>query len=972
MYTNSKLVKAVRLAIAFGAASATAFSANVLAAEEDGESVERIEVTGSMIKRTDLEGALPVTTISKEDIAKTGVTSVPDLVARIPAMQGYTTPSESVGGGGAGQATASLRGIGAEYTLVLLNGKRLAPSGSGAAVDVNAIPIAAIERVEVLTDGASAIYGSDAIAGVINFILKKDIQETTLTARVDSPQESGGFNNSFSLTTGFGDIGEDGFNVFFSYMHEGQDPLASKDRDHSRSGIIPFSYNGNNLIAVADSLNAIPANAWLSFSDGSSFNFNPYQASTGACADNNVPSGDLCRFDFTSTLEIIPEFTRDNFLVGGNLELSDSAELYATASHSIFKQTSRIAPYPTGFFPIETDGSLFSQQIYPHLDQEWKDKVDAGLLTRARGTWRALPGGNRTNEYATGSTFIDLGIRGDYGDISYDFSVNWSRSEREETIITGYPLEEEFINLLQSGDLNVFALPSEITEEEAALLRETMYSGNDSTTETELMSFNGNVSAPVFELPAGDMYVAGGFNYIQTSYSVMRSQTDQRALILFTDPNAQFELDRKNYGIYLETIVPVFEGFEINAAIRYDSIDGVEDTVRQNPEYDWWVQNRPDDPRTADLLLRDENGDVLQEGTVQNVGEDLSDTTYKISASYRPNDSWLFRAATGTGFKAPTMRQIAEPFIPFGVTGNAFDCPFGSSDPLAQYCLPGANQYNVFRQGNANLQPEQSEQFSFGFVYSPDQDFSVQVDYWSVEIEDKVERPTENNIFVDDPAQFYNLYTTRYDPGLEQNVLAIIQAPVNVGEFNTSGVDWGITFGNDLGWATLNTNISGTYIIESDKLRVGTGVTNVDGDFIPAVYDSSLGRKGPDDEVVFRNKLRLVNTLSHGDFVHTLNIAFQSGYMDDFFPGGSAAIRNEDFSVFDGGVQLRVPSHTIVDWLTRYNYDESLTILAGAKNVFDNMPPLALGENGGHQEGFDPRYFDSYGRTFFLQVNYTF
>ena len=107
-------------------------------------------------------------------------------------------------------------------------------------------------------------------------------------------------------------------NVFFSYMHEGQDPLASKDRDHSRSGIIPFSYNGNNLIAVADSLNAIPANAWLSFSDGSSFNFNPYQASTGACADDNVPSGDLCRFDFTSTLEIIPEYTRDNFLVGGN------------------------------------------------------------------------------------------------------------------------------------------------------------------------------------------------------------------------------------------------------------------------------------------------------------------------------------------------------------------------------------------------------------------------------------------------------------------------------------------------------------------------------------------------------------------------------------------------------------------------------------------------------------------------------
>lgn len=952
MYTNSKLVKAVRLAIAFGAASTTAFSANVLAAEEDGESVERIEVTGSMIKRTDLEGALPVTSISKEEIAKTGVTSVPDLIARIPAMQGFTAPSQSVGGGGAGIASASLRGIGDEYTLVLLNGKRLAPAGSGAAVDVNAIPIAAIERVEVLMDGASAIYGSDAIAGVINFILKKDIQETTLSVRVDSPQDEGGFNNSFSLTTGFGDISEDGFNVFFSYMHESQEELASKDRAHSRTGIIPFTYNGVDLVAVADSTNAIPGNAWLDFKDGSNYYFNPYRAKNGGtCAENNVPSGNLCRFDFTSTLEIIPEYKRDNFLVGGNLELNDSTELYATISHSMFEQTARIAPYPTGGFPVSVTGSLFQNEVYPYLPDEIKAKVDAGEVDSSVGTWRALAGGNRTNEFSTDSSFLDLGIRGDYGDISYDFSVNWSKSEREDTIITGYPLQKEFLELLGSGNLNVFALPSELSDEEITALQGTMYSGLDTITETELTSFNGNVSAPIFELPAGSVYLAGGFNYVQTTYSRTGSQANQRALILFTDPDPQFDLDRTNYGIFFETIIPVFEGFEIDAAVRYDSIEGVENTVRQNPEYQWFLDNGKDDPRLVDV-----DGNIIADGSVSTVGEDLSDTTYKISASYRPNDSWLFRASVGTGFKAPTMRQIAEPRIPFGVTGAAYDCPFAAGDNMAQYCLPGAQQYDVFRKGSETLQPEQSEQMSFGFVYSPDQDFSVQMDYWDVQITDLVERPTQANIF-GDPVQYRDLFTTKFDEGRQRDLLAIIQSPVNVGQFDTSGVDWGINFANDLGWGRLDTMMSGTYIIESEKLGVGT----------------SLGQKGPDDEVVFRNKFRIVNTLSHGDFVHTLNMAYQSGWQDSYFAGGSNAIRNaDDLSVYSGGVQLRVPSHVVFDWLTRYNYDESITVLAGVKNLLDRMPPLALGENGGHQEGFDPRYYDSYGRTFFMQVSYTF
>ncbi|WP_175442070.1 TonB-dependent receptor plug domain-containing protein, partial [Pseudoalteromonas byunsanensis] len=257
---NSKVSKAVRLAIAFGAASTAAFSANTFAAEGE-EKVERIEVTGSAIKRTDLEGALPLDVIDASAIAKSGVTSVPDLIANLPAMQGFTAAGESVGGGGGGVQTASLRNLGSEYTLVLLNGRRMVSSDSGGTIDLNSIPLSAIKRVEILKDGASALYGSDAIAGVVNFILKDDVQNTTISARYDKPKDTSSSN--FSITTGFGDLSVDGFNITAAYSRDEQDNLRSVDRDFAKTGFISFEHSGQDLLAVAGSSSAIPGNAYV-------------------------------------------------------------------------------------------------------------------------------------------------------------------------------------------------------------------------------------------------------------------------------------------------------------------------------------------------------------------------------------------------------------------------------------------------------------------------------------------------------------------------------------------------------------------------------------------------------------------------------------------------------------------------------------------------------------------------------------
>jgi iron complex outermembrane receptor protein len=156
-------------------------------AEVDEDRLEEIVVTGSAIKRVDLDSSLPIQVITADQFDREGITNASDLIENIPAMQGFTTESDSVGGSGGGIRTANLRAIGSQYTLSLLDGRRMAPADSGSSIDLSNIPLAAVEQVQILTDGAGALYGSDAIAGVVNFMLKDSVDETTVNLRSDRP-----------------------------------------------------------------------------------------------------------------------------------------------------------------------------------------------------------------------------------------------------------------------------------------------------------------------------------------------------------------------------------------------------------------------------------------------------------------------------------------------------------------------------------------------------------------------------------------------------------------------------------------------------------------------------------------------------------------------------------------------------------------------------------------------------------------
>jgi iron complex outermembrane recepter protein len=914
---RKKVATAIKLAMLGGLS--LGFIGTTLAAEEDDESVEKIQVTGSAIKRSDSEGALPVTTIDRAQIDQSGVQTVTDLIQTLPMMQGFTAPSQSVGGGGGGITTASIHDLGGSYTLVLLNGRRLAPAGSGSTIDINTIPLAAIERVDILSDGASAIYGSDAIAGVVNFITKKDYNGFNINARGASTQNGGADSSSFSLTGGFGDSDADGYNVLVSFSHDSQDPLASKDRDFSKTGFVNGTQNGRDWYYFAGSSNAIAGNANVSWvmpdgTTGSNF-FNPYLAANGECAPDNVQYDDYCFFDYTSTLEIYPESERNSLMLNATFDVNQDLRLFANLNFSDTEVVSRIAPYPTGTMNIGADNPLADQYITPFIP-------DGATITGLSGKWRALPGGNRTTGYATKSTHLVIGGDGVAGDIDYGFGITRSVNDSAQNFKDGWLIEESFINAIKSGEIDIFAPAGTVSPD---TIDKYEYAGNWGNSKTVVNAVDAKMSMPLFEMDGGDVYMATGFDYKDTTWESTTSQANKDEIILFFGADDEYSMQRSNYGAFVELALPFNDQLEVTTSYRYDNLGGVDSYDMTDNK---WVDVNPD----------------------------ASGETWKIMARYKMSDNLTLRASRATGFKAPSMLQIASPLREAGVTGDNYACPFEAGDSMAQYCIEGLAQYSVYAQGNPDMKNETSKQQSAGFIYAPTANFSIVADYWQVEMSNQVSSLSEAQIF-GDPETYRHLFTTKYNSGADRDELAIIQRSVNIGRAKYSGIDFNTAYYTDIGDGRWTSHFSGSYMLDSKATKAGTS-----NDWV-----SSMGKFGDFNSVTFRLIANWANTYAHGDFSHTLNMNYRTGYTDQETTVYTDNTYNEAFDI-----QLDVAAYTKFNWVTEYTINDNLKVAGGINNIFDKEPPMALGSGGSHQVGYDSRYYDALGRTVYLSVDYSF
>lgn len=922
-------------ALTFGVSGLLLSGASPAFAQSEGAdtNMEEVVVTGSAIKRQEnLEGSLPIQVFGRAELDRSGVTSTSDFIETIPAMQGFTTASDSVGGDGGGVRTASIHDIGEQYTLVLLNGRRMAPADSGGTIDLKAIPMSMLEQVDVLTDGASALYGSDAIAGVVNFQLKKEVEGTTISARYADPTEGQGETLDFDLITGFGSLAEDGYALVLGLSHTKQEQLAAVDRDFAKTGLITVTHPelGGKGLFFNGSGNAIPGNATATFIDvtavddpetdfddrETSIAFNPYQKANGTCAPDNSQVGDTCFYDYTATIEIVPESERDSLFLNGHYQVNDDFTLFSTLVYSESEMTSRIAPYPTGNVPVPVDSQLVADYVVPYLTQSQADN-----LIGVTGTWRALPADPRTTEYKSDATHFVVGFEGASNDIDYSGAYTFAKNSQEQNYPTGWLLLEPFVNLVESGGLNIFTTPDQITDAEIDALKDTVYSGNWDTIDVTVNSLEGVASKPIFSMGGGDAVMAVGFDYRDMTYTRKISDANANEEILFLSKDTPYDMSRAQAAIYTEFLLPVTDSIELNASVRYDTIDAV-----------------------------DSKG-------VGTVGEDMDDTTYKLTARWDVSDELALRASYGTGFKAPSMLEVAEPMTEFGVTSGSYVCPFPATDPMAQYCLPGEFQSAVYRQGNAEIKPETSEQYSAGFVLRPVDNTSITIDYWNVQIDDVVERLNEEEIYAN-PTLYRDLFTTKTNLATGDEELAIIQGAVNGGVRNASGIDYNFSVAFDLSFGTLTPTLGGTYMLESESSLNG----------------SSLGKFGGDSKVTFRNQIRLGLTLEQEMFTHSLAAYYKSGYLDQAQSVNMLDSNGEpDFST-DTPIQLTVSDYYTINYQTLVKLmDDKLGLTFGINNLLNEEPPVSLRTNGsGHQVGWDPRYVDAFGRTLYVRGEFTF
>jgi iron complex outermembrane recepter protein len=962
MMKENTLSYAIRLACASGLLAVGA--ATPVFAQQSDAPIQRVEITGSSIKRIAQEGSLPIQTLSRKDIEQTGVKNVADLIAILPSMQGMITSSASINGGGGGVQSASIHSIGTDYTLVLLNGKRMAPYGTGSAVNLASIPLAAVEKVEILTDGASTLYGSDAIAGVVNFILKKNQNELNIDVTYNRPQHKGGQSSNIAITKGFGDLQQDGFNVMIAYSHDQAKALNADQREFSNSGVRQFSMGGKQYATWQNSINSIPANAEVVDTAGNDVAFSPDLVNNGKCSGpNTFARGGVCRYDYAATVELLPELKRDSLFTSGTLKISDKTRLSGEFVYSKFTSTARYAAPAQPLTTMSTDPITGVKTVSPVYIVPYQKSVepllagqgiDPAQVTDAWLYFRARDAGGRTDDWGTKALHFSAALDSEVADWLVNATYTHSENKQTDDAAGGYMSGDKFEALVKSGAYN----PYIINPNASSILAPAVLNENLETQKSKLDVFSAHASRELFAMGGGNAALGLGADYTIQRY------IDTPSKILmgpgpgnpgWTDTvigggtgSQPLDAKRNNWGAFAELVMPVTKELEVTAATRYDSFDAVD---KRNTSYDV-------------------NGNASPAGKQ---GNDVSKATYKLSAKWQPARQFMLRGSYGTGFKAPTMNNISDP-LKNGGSSNFFDCPIKTpTDPRFPYCR-GVQEYGLLTVGNPGtgadgLKPETSKQFTLGMRLEPMDSLSVGVDFWDVKLKNQIQKLSQDMLFRT-PALADKYASIYYDPIQKSKVLVMTQSPLNLASSHYRGIDFDTTFRNNTPIGKLTTNWSATYMMKAEKT-----VPTADGS---NKTESSIGRFDSYDDVTFRWISRLVFSLKSSDqWANSLTVNYKSAYADKNYVADDGRIRSVNADgTYGGYVDLqghKVKEYYTLDWQSKYNFNQNWAITGGIRNLLDKDPPLSIRDTGGgNQVGYDGRYTDPLGRTFYLTASYKF
>jgi iron complex outermembrane recepter protein len=937
---------------------------------------ETVVVTGSRIRRQALDSATPISIITFEDLKRDGISSPEQLLANLSvtgngvdnlASQsdvGVTDEQRNVNG----FSGANLRGQGSNNTLILLNGRRLATHGlSGSAVDVNQIPLAAVKRVEVMADGASAIYGTDAIGGVINYILREDVQGLKLSAFTDLAQASGGGEiYSIGATGGYGDIDVQGFNIMGTVNYRENKYLAAKDRDFIDTdqpdrGLSPdtrgtpfgtiFTRNGTALTAAnapflpgtttratggVNVLN-LPGAAGCESIPGQT----PFRSLLWPGSSNSALA---CAYDTgkAATLQQPQETLTYLFRAVANAGEHKLSVEYAGSNATAARRFSEIqlTPGATGAATnLDYTRNATNAAVYDRIFNALRDAPGSLLTEASRGLgfgyrWRCLECGQReiTTETDTGRFLVSVEGPFIFKDWEYSAGAYTAFSEAQSVTGGGYYYRATdaalgivgIRNVLRQSIINPFLLPGERqTAEALALLKSAEARGVQiAFGRSESDQFDFAINGPLFKLPAGTVQAAFGIDIRVDRYQFQGEKRVGTAAAFIEGAPIDSKpdlanVDRDVKAVYAEFLVPVFKSLEVSLAARLDSYSGFGDTV--NP---------------------------------------------KVTFRYRPFEMLAFRGSYNTAFRVPTFADLGNPISLSQVFESFADpaiCPGARPNPAIPGCIdlsdrtndPTAPILNSVSGGKPDLKPEDAELMSVGFVFEPTRKLSLSVDWWRIERTNSIRGIARSDLVAN-----YAIFTENFIRDSRGRIFAIDERRVNAGGSLNEGIELAFRGSHNALGGRFNVGLDSSFATLAKRkvlpnLPYGADQTSL---FTPA------------GELFLKYKHTAFVTYTADTWSVSLSQRYSAAYEDQIVDG-----------VFDGLVNppndtLKTKPYTLYNASATYTGFKDFGITFGIRNLLDTDPPFArsyLSQTGGGSN-YEPRVADPRGRSFTLTLDYNF
>ncbi|MEW6993076.1 TonB-dependent receptor [Colwelliaceae bacterium MEBiC 14330] len=957
MYNNSKVAKAIRLAMMFGAGAAAAISAPTFAAEEGAEEVEKIQVTGSRIKRADMETSSPIQVTSAEDIKVSGFTRIEDMLNTLPQIEASSTAFES--NGATGRGGLDLRGLGVQRTLVLVNGRRMQPGGgSDGSADVNSIPAALVKRVEVMTGGGASVYGADAVAGVVNFIMDTDFEGI----RIDLV--GGGYQHDndngiiqglmdlrdFEYETGQSDIEGNNYGIEITMGGDFADGKghATAYATWRRNEEMKFGtrdYTSCAINATGDACggsgNAVIPNFYLSPVNATGgFDWGNYQYLTLTPDSGFTPSAGNV-YNYNPVNFFMRPDERYSFGTFANYEINDHVQPYMEFMYMRDQTKGQIAESGTFFneqYNIDYDSPLLSDAQRQYMTDNFGIMPGEQFATYIGK--RNVEGGARASIIQHDSFRIVLGSEGEINDNwTYDASIQIGSTTVNTQYINDFFAPRITTALSANGEScadTADCVPYEVftyqgvTPEMASPLTGVAAQAayNDQFIFSAFVTGELDLTSPFADTPIA---VVVGTEYRKEEYERVVDEVYDKGLLLGQGgPTKGLTGGYSVKELYGEASIPLVEGAAFAESV-------IMELGYRHSDYD-----------TAG-----------------------AEPTYKVAVDWTPLDDWKVRASYNRAVRAPNIGEMfasqslglwsgTDPCATATPTYTAAECA-NTGVTAAQYgniAASPAGQYNGFYGGNPDLAPEIADTFTLGLVGQITDDIDFSVDYWTIEIEEVIGTVAEDVTLTQcaktgDAAYCDNI--NRNNGGsLWAGTQGFITATnINLASRKWEGVDVSLGYNTELFGNNFSVTLVGTQMLTKE--------------YEPLPGKESYDCAGTISAKCFpQPEWRHVLNANYdiGDFGFNAKWRFNQSVENADWkldPDTGLPLPNNDFLIKED-----IGSQTYIDVSVRYTINDNITTRLGVNNILDREPPMT-------GNTMDPgAFYDQLGRYIHASVSLNF